>query len=421
MAETKKKQRNGYCWWILVACCFLMLGGQGIIGNCAGIMYGPVAQSLGVGRGEISLYMTIANIACCVALPLAGKYLAIWNIRIVLPVAMTIICANCALMSLYTQVWMWYISGVIQGFGMAFIFLVPAPLILSNWFKKRLGFAVGLAMAFSGLGGIVFNPIISAALANWDWHMAYLVYAGLAWIVSMPFLLFVIRYKPEDMGLKPYGYEEGEEDKAKESDLTEPGGVTLKNAMFKPAWWMVIVAIGAIALFTTYYQHFSGFATSIGWATVAAGTLVSAVSFGNMAWKFLYGILADVMGTKASTILMTCVAAVGFVILLTMQSNTIMMYVGAVCFGSTLALCAVGAPLITKAIFGEKNYSEIFAQMSMCTYLVGAVGMSGVGFLYDISGSYDLGWIVGIALSVLVIVLVLGAFATRKKLKWDKE
>ena len=103
-----------------------------------------------------------------------------------------------------------------------------------------------------------------------------------------------------------------------------------------------------------------------------------------------------------------------------MQSNVIAIYIGAVCFGSTLALCAVGAPLLTKAIFGEKNYSEIFAQMSVCTYLVGAVGMSGVGFLYDMTGTYDLGWILGIVMAAIVIVCVLGAFAAKKKLQWDE-
>lgn len=419
MEETKPRGKIHYAWWILVACCFMMLGGQGIIGNCGGIFYASVAESLGVGRGDISLYMTIANIACCVALPLAGKYLPRWNIRIVLPVAMTIICVNAALMSCYTQVWMWYIAGVVQGFGMAFIFLVPAPLILGNWFKKRLGFAVGLAMAFSGFGGIIFNPIISAALAMWDWHTAYLVYAGLAWIVSVPFMIFIMRYKPADMGLLPYGAEEGEE--TEEEELTANGGVSARNAIGTAAYIALIIAIALIALFTTYYQHFSGFAVSIGWATVAAGTLVSAVSFGNMAWKFIYGILSDKMGVKNSTIFMTIVALVGFAILLTMQSNTLMLYIGAVCFGATLALCAVGAPLLTKAIFGEKDYSQIFSQMSIATYLVGAVGMSGVGFLYDATGTYDLGWIIGIILSVVVILLVLVAFAAKKKLKWEEE
>lgn len=80
----KKGKSSNYCWAILVGCCFLMLGGQGIIGNCAGIMYAQVAESLGVGRGDVSLYMTIANVACCIALPLAGKKLPVWNIRIVL-------------------------------------------------------------------------------------------------------------------------------------------------------------------------------------------------------------------------------------------------------------------------------------------------------------------------------------------------
>ncbi len=411
-----------YAWWVLVACCMMMLGGQGIINNCSGLFYAPAAEAYGVGRGDISFYRTIANLATCCALPLAGKYLPRVNVRVVCPIAMTIICISAALMPSCTDVWMWYVIGAIQGLLGAFIFLVPAPVILANWFYKRSGFAVGFAMAFSGLGGVIFNPIISAAIAAWGWQTAYLVYAACAAVVSLPFLIFVLRFKPEDMGLKPYGWEESQEEKLVEAEAANPPeaerpGVTLHDAVRTPAFWLTLLLAGLIAFSTTYYQHFSGFATSIGWDTVMAGTLVSACSLGNMVLKLIYGALADKIGAKRSTLIALLVCIMGFVIFLTMQQTIMAMYIAAVCYGATLALTAVGAPIITKAIFGLKDYSRIFSRVTIATYLIGAIGMSGIAYIYDFFGSYNPAFMLGILLGGIATVILLAIFAMAKNLK----
>lgn len=100
------------------------------------------------------------------------------------------------------------------------------------------------------------------------------------------------------------------------------------------------------------------------------------------------------------------------------QHSQVALYVAAVFYGSTMALCAVGAPLLTKGVFGEKDYGAIYGTMSIVTYLVGAVGMSGIGFMYDIYGSYDLAWIVGgIGLAVAMVFMIV-CFAKKNTMKW---
>ena len=210
------------------------------------------------------------------------------------------------------------------------------------------------------------------------------------------------------MGLKPYGWDEAEAaKKAAETTAISKPGVLQKDAVKSPIFYCMMVVIGLIAFSTTYYQHVSGFATSLGWATVAAGTLVSCVSFGNMALKFIYGVLSDLMGVRNSSIVMFLIAFAGFIMMVLCQHSQAALYVAAVFYGSTMALCAVGAPLLTKGVFGEKDYGAIYGTMSIVTYLVGAVGMSGIGFMYDIYGSYDLAWIVGgIGLAVAMVFMI---------------
>lgn len=414
-----KKGKIHYAWWILVACSMMMLGGQGIINNCSGVFYAPAAEAFGVGRGDISFYRTVANLATCCSLPLAGKYLPRCNIRVVLPIAMGIICISGACMPLCHQLWMWYVIGAIQGLLGAFVFLVPAPVILANWFYKREGFAIGFAMAFSGIGGVVFNPLISWVIAGWGWETAYLAYAACAAVVSIPFMAIVLRFKPEDIGMLPYGYDASEASGSidQTDEQLESQGITLHAALRSPVFWLALALIGIIALSTTYYQHFSGFATSIGWSTVMAGMLVSACSFGNMLLKLIYGTLCDHIGVRNATLLALIVCMVGFALFLTMQQSEAAMFVAAVCYGATLALTAVGAPIITKSIFGLKDYSRIYSRMTIATYLVGAVGMSGIAYVYDIFGSYDPAFILALVLEMISVILLLVIFALGKHLK----
>lgn len=449
-SEGQAKGKIHYAWWVLVACCALMLGGQGIIGNCAGVFFAPVATELGVGRGTLSMYMTIASLATCITLPLAGRMLPRWNIRIALPIAMTLMCVNAGLMSVYTQVWQWYVAGVIQGLLGAFVFLAPAPIILNNWFYKRAGFAVGLAMAFSGLGGVVFNPIISGVIESSGWRVAYVAYALMAAVVSLPFLIFLMRYKPEDMGLKPYGWEpdpaldgaagraaagkgskgaDAEGTGAKGAGVKGAGakgaaatydfreGITLEQARKSPVYYLSLLLIGLMAFASAYYQHFSGFATSIGWTTVAAGALVSAVSLGNMVLKLVYGTLCDKIGVRNAMLLAVAVGAVGFAGFIFLNGSVAAMFIAAVFYGSLLAVNSVGAPLVTRAIFGQKDYARIYSRMSVAMYFVGAFGVSGVAYIYDAFGSYLPAFAAGIVVCVAIVVLLVMCLAMGKHMR----
>jgi MFS family permease len=73
-----------------------------------------------------------------------------------------------------------------------------SPLILTNWFKSKTGFAVGVAMAFSGLGGIVMNPVGSVLIDQFGWRTAYLIFAGIGALCMLPFTAVVLERRPED-------------------------------------------------------------------------------------------------------------------------------------------------------------------------------------------------------------------------------
>lgn len=83
-----------------------------------------------------------------------------------------------------------------------------------------------------------------------------------------------------------------------------------------------------------------------------------------------------------------------------------MLYLSAVFYGFGTCTATVAIPIMTTSIFGSKNYSEIYGFISAFTMTGGAIGSSGIGLAYDITGSYKPALTILALLTVLTIVIM---------------
>lgn len=410
----KENKKIHMAWFVLIACCALQAGGAGTLVNSAGVFLSPVAESLGVGIGELSLYLTITSLCLAFSLPIAGKMLTKYNIRILLSVGMTICALSVAAMSQFTAVWQWYIAGAILGIAGSVIFIITSPAIISNWFHKKVGLAMGIAMAFNGIGGAIMNPIISSAITNLGWRNGYLVMAAISLVIVLPFMLFVVRFKPEDVGLKPYGYEENKQDVKKNVDTD---GIPAKIATKSMPFYLLFIAFGLMGYLNGYSQQLPAFGASINMPATLSAMLVSLSLLVSVGGKLTVGALNDKYGIKAVSVTGMLIVAIAFGLLIFSNGNYTIALIGSALYGVTQTINAVAVPLITRKAFGSKDYSSIFANLAMGQNLIGAFGISIIGVIYDKTGSYNANFGIGIGLCIGFIVLTLAALSSAKKLK----
>ena len=166
-----------------------------------------MSQYLGVDVFDVSLYMTIVYLTEVVLSAPVGRLLQRFDMRIVCTAAACSTSLGFAAMSFYTELWQWYLSGVLIGFGEITLLWLMVASLLNRWFSKRLGLVIGLSYAMTGVGGAVLNLVgqflLGADLSGW--REVYLVLGLVAFALSVPFTLFAIRSHPEDVGLKAYG------------------------------------------------------------------------------------------------------------------------------------------------------------------------------------------------------------------------
>lgn len=104
------------------------------------------------------------------------------------------------LASLVNELWQFYGSFIINGLAMAGVGPVPTTAVISNWFKKRRGMAIGIMSAGIGAGGLVLAPLLGGYLIpNFGWRMAYLALA-LFLAALIPLALLVIKTEPSEVG-----------------------------------------------------------------------------------------------------------------------------------------------------------------------------------------------------------------------------
>ena len=226
--------------FIIVACCCLMMGVNiGITFSCAGIFYKPVSSSLGVSVGEFGLYMSIMYIASTLILPIGGKMIERFSARWLLAGNSALMGLTLCAMGMCTRLWEFYVAGAVLGITVAFLLYLSFPTLINRWFRVKVGLLMGICSAASGVGCMIFNPIGASIITSYGWQTAYISFGLFVLLVNSPLLALLLRDRPSDKGLLPYG-EKSQEDAPSPDKAAAAGGISFAKAVRMPvftAWW----------------------------------------------------------------------------------------------------------------------------------------------------------------------------------------
>ncbi len=395
------KQSTFRHWTTLAACCGIAASSIGMLTNSAGVFYSPVAAALEVGRGAFALHTSLCTLLAGFLSPVAARLMKKFPIRLLLTIGILFSCGSTALMSVTHSIWGFYVLGLAKGIGFAFCTLMPITTIIGNWFEARRGMATGIALAFSGLGGAIFSPMLTSLIQSAGWEKAYLLSAVISVALALPGLL-TLHYTPEEIGLAPYG--------GRPRPLRQESGKADKTApkvnVIGPALWFLCFLTLFNTAITGIAQHFPGISESWGMASQVGAAMISAGMVGNIVSKLLIGVLSDKIGPFAAcrTMMCTNLAALTILLLVAPRASAVAL-AAAFFYGAVYSVSATGLPLLTRRLFGE-NYASAFSVVTLFTNTGSAFSLTIVGLIYDLTGGYTLALIGGILLDCANLVLL---------------
>ena len=369
-----------------------------------------------VGLSGVPVPRAVLNIAQMITLPVTGKLLSRLDARAVLSAAVVLCAVGLAGMSMCQAMWQFYVCGAVLGVGVCPLIYLSVPTLVNAWCVKRVGFFVGLCMAFTGIGGVVFNPVGTALINSGaeGWRTAYLVFAAIVAVGTLPFTLLVVRSRPEDKGLAPYGA--GEAAEGGDAPQAEASGVPAAQAMRMPAFFALAAFCGVITLNQTIYQFLAGYAQSFADTmpaiAAASGIVASAAMGGQAVGKVVLGAVND-RSVHAGVVLGIGAGVAGVTLMWLFPSALALLLVGAFLFGVVYAMTTVQTPLLVRTVFGSADYTNIYSRVSMVGSLMSAVAAVLWGLVVDSAGGYPLMFVLGYGCMTVCLVLALFSLKAR--------
>lgn len=399
-------------WLVLLGCCMMQGGSLGVVMNTMGLFFTAVSQDLGISVGGISYYKTVAGLASCLLLPFVGKILYRYDTRWTLSLSALVMALCTASMAAFQSLWQWYAAAFFLGIASAMLLTTSEPIILANWFQEKLGLAIGVSAAFSGLLGMVCNLIFADIIARWGWRIGYLAAGALCAGMILPMTLFVVRLKPEQVGCAPYGVTAERQPRAEDP-------LKMTRAVRYALLAMLVLAAGAPLFCVGFSAQIVNYAVSQGESMAIGAFLVSCSMISNAVGKILLGQANDARGLRLACGLgfACCVPA----FLLLYRRELWAMTAGSLLYGAGMALSVVIPPLLTRKFFRGKDYPKAFSLVMMLSTLASSFSTGILGGMYDKTHSYSGALTLCLGMCAVFAVLCACMWCILKRLKSNQQ
>jgi len=393
--------------WIILAVCFANLYVNYGIRLGYGIVLPEMIRTIGFTRTQGGDVFNAYLFAYICLSPFTGYLTDRLGARRIIPLFGILLGAGALLMGTVQHFWQALIFFGITGIGGAAMW-TPVITLVQRWFAtNRRGMALGILSAGFGLGFASMGKLFPAIVRTWNWHYCWYI-LGVAALVMVVINAFLLRSKPDDMGLSPWGEKAGQAPAA-------PGGqqkTSMKEIyaeIFKiPRFWIIgasyLLIAGTLYIITTFMVDYARYELGLPYAR--ASFLATAHGLGQIVGVLSISFISDKIGRRITIIISNLFIAASVVgVILSGKNETMLITsiatLGAF-YGSTFPMYgACGGDYFRKEILGTTIGAFTFF------YGAGAIFSHRMGgYLRDATGSFFIPFAIAIGFAVLSAALM---------------
>ena len=397
--------------WLVAGVTFLVLLSSAAFRSSVGVMIVPFEDEFGWSRAATSLAVSVNLVIYGVTAPFAAALMERFGVRRIAVMALALIAAGTGLTLVMTDAWQLVILwGVLVGLGTGSTALVFGALVTGRWFARRRGLVLGVLGAAWATGQLVFLPLIARTIEGLGWRFAS---AGIALLCAaiIPLVWVVIRDRPSDIGLRPYGSTDVITDTEQETNATHSGWAaattaltTLRAAARTRAFWLLAATFFVCGWTTNgiISAHFVPAMHDHGMGATAAANLLAVVGLFDLFGTIGSGWLSDRIDPRYLLVAYYSLRGIALLALPLFLGPDIdpPLLVVMMLFGLDWVATVPPTALLCQRIFGPERGPIVFGWVFASHMIGAAVAATVSGAIRSSAGDYSTAWYLAGALAL---------------------
>lgn len=392
-----------YGWWIVLACSLINLYVGGIVFFGFTAFFQPIREEFGWSYTQISLAASLRGLENSIFSPLAGFLVdRLGPRRLMLWGAITV-GFGLILLSLTQSLAMFYASFMLIGFGAGGCTAVVTMTAVANWFRRKIGLALGVLGSGIGAGGLVVLLIV-VLIDLYQWRSTLIILGLGMWALGIP-LSLVVRNRPEHYGYRPDG--EVSSPSVQSHEIQEKGvEIGLREALkMRSFLYLNMAEVIRVMTLMAVFTHVMPYLTSVGIPRATAGLVAGSIPLIGIIGRFGLGWLGDVFDKRY-----VMAVAIGLISLGLLAFSYMHVRWAMVPFLLLFPIGHGGSMVVRGSIlreyFGRDSFGKMIGVIMGSAAVGGIIGPILAGWVFDTVGSYQPIWLVLCGLTGLTTVLI---------------
>ncbi len=392
-----------YTWAIIVASALVMFGFWGASGSF-GVFLKPIEDELGLTRAMVSGAMsTVSGVSGLIGI-IAGRLTDKYGARMLIIIGALVGGSGYLFMYRAHALWELYLYfGVFIGIC-AGLCWTPVLANVSRRFNegKRRVMAVGITTGGITIGQMVIPPFTAYLIIKNDWRLAYVILAIIVLIAAIPAVILLSKRPPQNK----YENERMSVDFENEKSMYLSSWSARQAAKTLPFWMLMVTGFVTATGFYFMLVHIVAYAIDIEISSTLAALVLTCMNAGSYIAQLMVWTLTSRIGTRYSVVICIGLQALALFLLIGAQSYWMLLVLGTV-FGLGFGGGTTIRMSMVSEFFGTSSVGLILGLVTTSWAIGGIIGPILAGYIFDISHSYDIAFLVG---GLLLVVGVISGF-----------
>jgi MFS family permease len=377
-------------WWVVLAAAIGSFMSYGpIIAFTFGVFIKPLNEEFGWNRADISLGFSLSLLMLSGTAPFFGWLVDRFGARrVIVPSVLLFGSGVSSFYFLSASLWHFYAIYVVLGIVAVGAATLPYLSVVSHWFDKQRGWALGLAMVGLGLGTFIMPALAQALIDTVGWRRAYVLLGLMVMGVTIPVVGLFLKETPQMMGLWPDGMTTAPAGSARQNSQ-EPG-MSSREAWRRGTFWLIFFAFFLLSVSVHgCLIHLVPMLTDRGFSAQSAALATSLLGGALLVGRVGAGYLLDRFFASYVAVCFLSGATLG-IFLLWNEAAGSLAFSAAILVGLGLGAETDLMPYLVSRYFGLHAFGEIYGWVVAAWGMGGVIGPFLMGMGFDSTGSYRL-------------------------------